>query len=213
MVTIDTDILLQYGASYKQAVTGEIIFQEGMHPLFYYQVVTGCIRWSNFTEDGKEVLQLLLGQGETFGEIALFDAKPYAATAIADADTLLLKLPITAFFQLLKDNFDIHCYFDRILAQRLRFKCFLLKETSNVSPEVRLRKILAYFKLTLQNVCPNCLKVKLTRQQLANLTGLRVETVIRGIKCLEKKGIVRIEKGKVFLQDTPLMEDTYLTSY
>lgn len=48
------------------------------------------------------------------------------------------------------------------------------------------------------NMCPKCNKLLLTRQQLANMTGLRVETVIRTIKDLEEKKIVSIQKGKVY---------------
>ncbi|MEF9477344.1 helix-turn-helix domain-containing protein [Chryseobacterium sp. 1B4] len=35
-------------------------------------------------------------------------------------------------------------------------------------------------------------EVPLTRQQIANLTGLRVETVIRTVKKMEKKDIIKI---------------------
>jgi len=41
-------------------------------------------------------------------------------------------------------------------------------------------------------------KVELTRQQLADLTGLRVETVIRSIKKLEQKGELLIKDRKVY---------------
>jgi CRP-like cAMP-binding protein len=58
--------------------------------------------------------------------------------------------------------------------------------------------LLSYFKKTKKNICPDCNKIKLTRQQIADMTGLRVETVIRTIKQLEEKGEVTIEKGKVY---------------
>ena len=48
-------------------------------------------------------------------------------------------------------------------------------------------------------VCGVCNKLLLTRQQIANLTGMRVETVIRATKALENRGRVSIIKGKVFL--------------
>jgi CRP-like cAMP-binding protein len=39
----------------------------------------------------------------------------------------------------------------------------------------------------------------MTRQQLANMTGLRVETVIRTIKQMEKDEKLSIVRGKVFV--------------
>ena len=40
--------------------------------------------------------------------------------------------------------------------------------------------------------------VPLTRQQMANLTGLRVETVIRTIKLMEKNNLLKIKKGLIY---------------
>jgi CRP-like cAMP-binding protein len=39
--------------------------------------------------------------------------------------------------------------------------------------------------------------VPFTRQQLADMTGLRVETVVRSIKAMEHKGVLEIEDGKI----------------
>ena len=202
MAIINIQTLLEHGASYRHIVSGEEVFHEGTPAAFYYQIVDGFVRWSNFTEDGKEVLQLLAGPGESIGELPLFDNIPYAASAIAETNGVLLKLPIEAFRRLLNSCPDIHFQFTKLFCERLRFKFFLLKEIVTFSPTERIQRILEYLKSIHQNICPDCLKVKLTRQQLANLTGLRVETVIRGIKCLEKKGILRIEKGKVFLNES-----------
>ena len=57
---------------------------------------------------------------------------------------------------------------------------------------------LAYFKEYKKFICEKCHRVNLTRQQIADMTGLRVETVIRTIKNLEHKGDLVIDKGKVY---------------
>jgi CRP-like cAMP-binding protein len=74
----------------------------------------------------------------------------------------------------------------------------LLKEIASHSPETTIRSLLAYLKKYKKNFCPQCNKVKLTRQQIANMTGLRVETVIRTIRLLHEKGELTIDKGKVY---------------
>ena len=45
----------------------------------------------------------------------------------------------------------------------------------------------------------DAIKVNLTRQQIANMTGLRVETVIRTIRHLNEIGSLDIVNGKVFI--------------
>lgn len=48
-------------------------------------------------------------------------------------------------------------------------------------------------------ICQKCNRLMLTRQQLANMTGLRVETIIRTMKLMEKNDELNIIKGKVFI--------------
>lgn len=195
---IDIDTLLAWGAAYKKYAANEIIFQEGTQAQFYYQLVSGSVRWVNINDDGKEFLQVLIEPGECFGELPLFDSEPFAATAIADTDSMIIRLHRPTFHQLLKENPEIHLAFSKLLSQRLRFKFLILREMANHNPEHSISTLLSYFKQTQKNICTKCNQVKLTRQQIANMTGLRVETVIRTIKALQSKGQLHITKGKVY---------------
>ncbi len=194
---IDIDLLLATGAVYKKLSAGEIIFHEGAKSYYYYQLVSGRVRWTNINEEGKEFLQTIIDPGECFGELPLFDNEPFAATAIADKESVILRLPAAAFHQLMKENPEIHFAFSKLLSQRLRFKFMILKEFANHDPEHRISALLSYFKETSKNICTECNQINLTRQEIADMTGLRVETVIRTIKNLEEKGKLSIEKGKV----------------
>ena len=195
---IEIDTLLAWGATYKKISSGEAIFREGTSSSFYYQLVSGSVRWINIDEQGREFIQYLIEPGESFGELPLFDDKPYAATAIADKDSSIIRLHKSAFLQLLRENPEIHFAFSSLLANRIRFKIFILKEMVHHSPEHRLISLLDYFKEYKTNICSKCNQVKLTRQQLADLTGLRVETVIRTMRQLHDEGKLKIEKGKVY---------------
>ncbi len=195
---IDIDTLLTWGGAYKKVNAGDIIFMEGNESHFYYQLVTGKIRWVNINEDGKEFLQGIVNPGECFGELPLFDDQPFAATAIADTDSMIIRLHKPTFLQLIKDNPEINFAFSRLLTERLRFKFFLLKEMARHDPEQSISTLLHYFKQTRKNVCTDCNRVNLTRQQIADMTGFRVETVIRAIRSLKDKGQLVINKGKVY---------------
>jgi CRP-like cAMP-binding protein len=195
---IDTDLLLAWGAAYKKAGANEIIFHEGSQSQFYYQLESGSVRWVNINDEGKEFLQVMIEPGECFGELPLFDDEPYAASAISNTDSVILRLHRSTFLELLKENPEIHFSFSKLLSERLRFKFMILKEMANHNPEHSISTLLAYLKQSKKNICTICNKVKLTRQQIADMTGLRVETVIRTIKSLESKGELTIEKGKVY---------------
>jgi CRP/FNR family transcriptional regulator, cyclic AMP receptor protein len=195
---IDIDLLLTYGATYKKVQKGETIFSEGGRAVFYHQLAEGKLKWVNIDEEGKEFIQHIVEAGECFGELPLFDDEPYAATAIAEEDSLVIRLHNYTFQQVLKDHPEIITSFTKLLAQRLRYKFMLVKELCSYSPGHRIITLINYMKLNKMNMCLKCNKLLLTRQQLANMTGLRVETVIRAIKDLEEKKFLSIQKGKVY---------------
>ncbi|MEO6252307.1 MAG: Crp/Fnr family transcriptional regulator [Ferruginibacter sp.] len=196
MLNIDT--LVAWGANYKKIPAGTIIFQEGTVCSFYYQLVTGKVRWVNINDQGKEFIQTIIEPGECFGELPLFDDEPFAATAIADEDSVIIRLHRSTFHQLLKENPELHVAFTKLLSGRLRFKLLVLKELANHDPENSIFTLFTYFKQKRKNICCKCNRITLTRQQIADMTGLRVETVIRSIRSLHIKGKLQITKGKVY---------------
>ena len=96
---IDIDTLLAWGAVYKKLDPEEYIFQEGSDCHFYYQLVSGSVRWTNINDDGKEFIQNMIEPGECFGELPLFDGSVYAASAIANKDSLVIRIHNAAFLK------------------------------------------------------------------------------------------------------------------
>ncbi len=195
---IDVDILLTWGATFHNLGKGHVLFCEGDFANFYYQVVEGKIKMCNTNEEGKEFIQGIFEAGASFGEPPLFDAGTYPASAVADEDSTIIRLRKENFLQLLKDNFEIHFCFTQTLAKRLRFKSLISKEISSYGPLHRVSTLLKEYKKNhgIQN--GELFKIDLTRQQIADMTGLRVETVIRSIRQMQENGELKIEKGKVY---------------
>ncbi|MBS1947389.1 MAG: Crp/Fnr family transcriptional regulator [Bacteroidetes bacterium] len=196
MIGIDT--LLAWGATYKKVTAGETIFSERQQCIFYHQLAGGSVRWVDINDEGKEFIHDFIQPGECFGEFPLFDDSPYASSAIANENSVVIRLHKSSFLQLLKEEPEIHFEFDKMLTQRLRFKFLLLKELACADSEHRISILIDYFKQSKKNICPKCNQIKLTRQQIADMTGLRVETVIRSMRHLHEKGEIKILKGKVY---------------
>ena len=195
---IDIDTLLAWGAVYKKLDPEEYIFQEGSDCHFYYQLVSGSVRWTNINDDGKEFIQNMIEPGECFGELPLFDGSAYAASAIANKDSLVIRLHNAAFLKMLKEGPELYLRFLKLASERLRFKFLLLKELACYGPEHRISTLFDYFKKSNRNISKKHHQLELTRQQIANMTGLRVETVIRSIRHMNDTGELTIERGKVF---------------
>lgn len=196
---IAIDLLEKYGALKKSFDKNEIIFEDGHLPTHYCQIISGEVKMSNYNDDGREFIQGIFYKGQSFGEPPLFLNQNYPANAIAVEDVEVLVLPKSSFMKLLEENATVSIKIIENLAQRLYYKSVMAAEMSTQEPEHRVLKLIdhgiAYFNFTKDE---NGYLINFTRQQIGDLTGLRVETVIRTIKALEKKGVLKIINRKVY---------------
>jgi len=192
-------LLEKYGALKKSFDKNEIIFEDGNLPTHYYQIISGEVKMSNYNDDGREFIQGIFYKNQSFGEPPLFLNQNYPANAIAVEDAEILLLTKSSFMQLLQDNANVSIKIIENLAQRLYYKSVMAAEMSTQEPEHRILKLMdhgiAYFNFKKDE---NGYLINFTRQQIGDLTGLRVETVIRTIKALEKKGVLKIINRKVY---------------
>lgn len=196
---IEENLLLQFNATIKEVKKGEIIFEENTEPLYYFQIIKGAVKLSNFNDEGKEFTQGIFCKGECFGEPPLFIERKYPANAIAMENTQLYYLPKEKFMNLLHQNPLVSIDFIKSLSKRMYFKTIMVSEISSENTEHKLLRLMDYWKQFFNSeIDENGSKITLTRQQMANLTGLRVETVIRTIKLLEQKNEIKIVNRKIY---------------
>ena len=193
---IEERLLLSFGAKIIQLKKNDTLFFEGDKAIFFYQIKVGSIKMSNFSEDGKEFVQGIFNNGDSLGEPPLFGGFEYPASATAQTITTVYSLPFDALKVLLKENFEIQLEIIENFSKRLHYKAMMMREISSYNPEHRIISLLDYLKEKDHIEDDYC--VSLTRQQIANLTGLRVETVIRSIKALESKGEIKIKNRDVY---------------
>ncbi|WP_298761675.1 Crp/Fnr family transcriptional regulator [uncultured Psychroserpens sp.] len=195
---IPVELLETYNAKLKTYTKDATIFEELDTPIFYYQINSGSVKMINLSEDGKEFAQGIFYDGNAFGEPPLFGDFKYPATALCVQDSSIYILPKDTFFDLLKAHPDIHLNFTKLLCKRMIYKAKIMKEVSIHPPEHRIMTLLEHLKNNFGNEMYDY-EVELTRQDISNLTGLRVETVIRSIKKLEKNNKLSIRDRKVYL--------------
>lgn len=195
---IAANLLLNYGAETETFDSGDIIFNEGETPKFYYQVLSGRVKLNHFNEEGKELILAILSKGLSVCELLLFIDEKYPVNAVVIEPCSVLKLSKTSFTQLVKENPDISRDINKFLSERLYYKYIMLKNNSSLYADIRIKGVLDYHKSFDHNQEQFSFEVPLTRQQLASMTGLRVETVIRTIKKMEQQNIVKIINRKIY---------------
>jgi CRP/FNR family transcriptional regulator len=195
--TIDTDILVAWGAQSKKYAKGEVIFNEGDDPRFYYQILKGQVKIYNLSQDGREFTHGIFCNGESFGEPPLFIDEKYPTTAVSTAESVIFRLPKERFLQILDEERDIEKMFLKLMATRIYNKTTAASFIVNHTPKERIMSFLKEFKRHNINNSARVV-IPYTRQDIANLTGLRVETVIRTVIDLKKKGVVDIVNRKIY---------------
>lgn len=189
-------ILQAHGAVEKSFTANEPIFSEGQKAHFFYQIVSGKVHLYNLSEDGKVFIQRIFSDGESFGEPPLLGEFPYPINAVADSSTQVLCLSLVNLKKLLKKHPECHFVLTQKLARRLGYKSKKLRELSSAPPTERVLSLLKHYKK--KSAVEKEYTLPLTRKEMAMLTGLRTETVIRVVKRLELEKKLRIQKGKIF---------------
>ncbi|MGQ7856360.1 Crp/Fnr family transcriptional regulator [Pedobacter sp. WC2501] len=185
--------LIDKGLKLKSYSKDSFIYEPGMQPRYVYFIKSGEVRMVTVSDEGKEFIQGVFKTGQYFGEPALLIDRPYLAFTIANKDSQLIAVNKEDFFELIKNEPDFSMELIRTLSNRLFYKSMMLEELASEKADHRLLTIINYLLGDIA-VGEN---LKVTRQELADMTGLRVETVIRGTKILSEKGLIKIIKGKI----------------
>lgn len=190
---IAIELLISYGATIKDFDSGETIFSENEPSKNYYQIIEGSVKMINSNKEGKEYTQGYFYDGQSFGEPPLLINEKYPATAIAIKKTKIIKVSKERFFKLLEDNKSIQNDLLILLARRIYNKSNTSKDIVNQKPEFRITAFLDTCKTSSEKEL-----IMFTRQEIANSTGLRVETVIRTLGKMKEKKIVEIIDHKLY---------------
>lgn len=193
---IDYNILMAYGGVARKVEKGGIIFHEGNMPYFFYQLVEGTVKMYSTNMDGKELTQGFFGAGQSFGEPPLLLDKEYPSTAEAVVPSVLVKIRKEKFYGILRDYPEIARELLFTFAERIYNKATAAQIWVRQTPEEKIAHFLD--KNKGKEKMSKSRRVPYTRQQIADFTGLRVETVIRTLIRMSGSGKVKILGHKLY---------------
>ena len=173
----------------------EFIFWEGDSPDWFYILAEGRIKVVKHSSLGKEFIVAFFGTGEMFGEVAVFENKPYPASAQAVTDVKVLGIKKEDFLSFLSGHPQVALRIINVLGGRLRDAQVRLKDMAGERVEQRLARTLVMLSSKLG---PN---LPFTRQEIADMAGTTTETAIRIMSRLKDGGIIRSVRGKIIILD------------
>jgi len=187
---------------------GDVLFREGEPGDRLYVIAQGKIKLGRRSSDGRENLLSILGPGEMFGELSLFDPGPRTATASSVSDALVYELRHHALVQWIAAHPSVATTLLGALARRLRRTNETLADL--VFSDVPGRVAKALLDLSARFGEPNDDGIRvahdLTQEELAQLVGASRETVNKALADFATRGWVRREGRAVVLLDIDRLE-------
>lgn len=197
MFTIDQNLIFNTSAVEKIYHKGEIIITEGSISPFFMYLIEGDLSVYNFTEEGKEFLQHKVLENNFFGEPAVLLEKPFPGSVEVCSDTAkVLKIGRQNLLDYMIENPEKLLELTKSISEKSIIKSKALKNIVFLKPEDRIYKQLDYYKRENGYDCKP-VTINMTRKEISNMTGLRIETIIRTVKKMEKDGKLKIKHGKI----------------
>ena len=179
----------------RSFMPNEFIFWDGDAPEWFYIIAEGKVKVLKHSSLGKEFIITFFGPGEMFGEVAVFENKPYPASAQAVVETKVVGVKRDEFLSFLANRPQVVLRIISVLAGRLRDAQGRLRDLAGERVEQRLAGVLLMLSSKLGTTLP------FTRQEIADMTGTTTETAIRVMSHLKDRGIIHSVRGKVIILD------------
>src|SRR5205823_2408359 len=196
-------------ARLRHFAAGETIFLMGSPGDSMMAVLSGQVRISVPSPEGREIVLAIFQPGEVFGEIALLDGKERTADARAMAACDLAILERRDVFAFLERKPNAWPRLVEVLCDRLRTTDQHIAEVALLQLPVRLAKALLRMADSEANAARgrNSAIVQLSQRELGNIVGAARESVHKCLREWQRSGLVRIEGTSITISDRSTLED------
>jgi len=182
---------------------GDVLFSEGDSGDRLYFVTEGKVKLGRSSSDGRENLLAILGPGQMFGELSLFDPGPRSATVTAVTDTMFLSLSHEDLLRWLEGRPAVARGLLLQLASRLRKANDVAADLVFSDVPGRVAKALLDLADRFGRTADDGVHVHhdLTQEELAQLVGASRETVNKALADFASRGWLRLEPRSVVIMD------------
>ena len=199
----DSAAALQAGVTIVEFSRGDRLFEEGASGNQLYVVLDGKIKLTRAATDGRESLWSVLGPGEMFGELSLFDPRPRTSTASAVTEVTVAALGDEALRPWLMERPEVSMHMLRALARRLRRANDVTADLVFTDVPGRVAKNLLDLaeRFGEQDNAGLHVHHDLTQEELAQLVGASRETVNKALADFAARGWLQISARSVLILD------------
>lgn len=177
----------------------EFIYREGEYPHALYYLASGKVKLTRSSEHGKEFITRLCGPGDFLGHLALLENNALQEDAVALEDSEIVFISTDDFRKLIHTNREVANNFIKLLSKNiLEHEERLLKLAYG-----NVRERVATVLLDLYDRYPTSdrgkIEVQVSREELAGLTGIATESLIRTLSDFRSDGVISMEGKEIFI--------------
>ncbi len=181
----------------------EVILHEEDTSQYMYMIISGKVKVVQISREGKETILALHQSGDFFGEMSLIDGKTAPATVIATENSVIAIISKKDFYSLLFVQEKVLVKLLQIFCERLReaFERIQILSFSNAAQRIKTLFIMLADMYGKRGPKGIKLDLKLTHQNIADMTGITRETVTRIINKWQKEGEIFIKNKFIYLSE------------
>ena len=182
---------------------GATVFTEGEPGEGFHFIRSGKVKVIKLAADGREHILNILGPGEVFAEVLLFNDAPYPATVVAVEDSLVGVIRNRELEVLLVQQPRLAVHIIRVMSKKLLYIQSKVKTFALADSQAKIAQTLEYLLDRYGRQTGRGVEVALeiNRQDIANMAGTTRETVSRVFRTLKDDGVLEDDERRIIVRE------------
>ena len=185
---------------------GATLFAKGDPGHSLYAVISGTVKISVSSPDGRNAILNLIGAGEVFGEMSVLDGRVRSADATANTNCEILVIDRRDFLPFVHSQPALAMKFIELLCERLRWTSDQVEQI--ILQDLPGRLASALLGLTEKRKLESANRtIAITQQEISEMVGMTRESINKQLRAWAARDWLRLEHGAiVVLNADPLRE-------
>jgi CRP-like cAMP-binding protein len=182
-----------------------IITHQGEIDDYFYIIIKGCVNIYRLGENGKAYSQSIYNESDYFGDLEIFDRRPYVCSIKTLMKCEVIRLHRKYFLQWVKEDKEFLLYLVKTLCRSFYKLSEKAGDDTLFSLKYRICNYLIYC-IRERDESENCIEIKLNKKHLSEHFVVTQRSVNRILKYLNEKNIIEVKNDSVIIKDIKLLE-------
>jgi CRP-like cAMP-binding protein len=199
-------------ASMRDAPRNQVLYFSEDSANSVYLLKKGKVKISKTSSDGREVILAILGPGEVFGELSVTGQEKREEIAEVTEDAVICKVDLPDFEKMMEHNPKFNLQVTKLIGFKLKK---IQNRLENMIFKTSEQRVKSFIKETVMELGRDILgednqkvvELRLTQEDISKLTATSRQTVTTVFSDLEKKGIIKYDRRRIFVKDMKALDE------